>query len=1047
MSFTHLHVATAFSALHGTSLPGELAAEAARHGATALACTDRDGLYGAVPHVRACLASGLSPILGVDLAVLDDQEDGARRRVSGRVVVLAHGGGSPGSGSPESPGAGYRALCRLVSDAHAQGTGRTGDRPPVGVTRKELAARAVDPDSGLPVLTILLGPESDVGLAMHGRRYLRPRTLFKEWLTAMPTGTVTANVVSHLTRPEQPGNTGHAVRMLKLAREHHVPAVLSNAVRAASPEDSARADVLDAARALIPPTNLPGGGPGRLHPPAALLSGQAYLKSPAEMDQVAREIGYAADLRVKDLAQLVQDTERLAGICRLDPVADLGWNRSHLPEASVLGFAQDPQTELVQRCLAAVGRRFPGRPDATLQVVGERMRQELDIIEELGFAGFFLTVAEVSGLAADLGIRAVGQGSGVASMVNHLLGISPVDPLRHGLLFERFLGDRRSREAELLHALPDLTLDVEPARRHHLYQAVFRRFGKDRVALVGTQSVQRPGGSAPGVDFPPEPGLTLGLNAQEVESLARQLRRLSPAGFHEGTPAAPELRDFAARVLECREHEAGPQPDLLTGLPGHADALAEAGPGNPCGVILGNATLLDRTPVQPGRSGLPLSQFDKRDMGSLGLLTLELRGSRMQGVIAHTVREVHRLHPTADEVATAGHHSAGENRGVPDFIHEDGLLDIDAIPLEDGPGYELIRSTHTLGCFPVESAAQRDLVGVMAPRGFTDLLVDLALFGPRRLEGDLIRTFLERRQDRAAAEGIHPSLRPTLEETCGLPLFDEQVMRIFDIMTGCGASVADQFRRALVDPRHQPRLKEHFRQSALQKGHSPELVGEAWEMLSSRGHAGFSKAHGVAFALPSHQSAWLKARHPEAFLAGLWEHEASSHPRELLLAEARRLGVPVLPVDVNHSDEECHVERSGPGQGAGRLGVRLSLKGVPGLSEAERKRLIACRPYATLDELRTRAKVSPGTLRRLAAQGALDSLHRAPDGQTGHSELVRSLQELTARPAGAPRAQVEGQLTLPQLLGDEGDEGDAQLPAGTRTLPRRLPLSARAAGF
>ncbi|QTF73092.1 PHP domain-containing protein [Arthrobacter woluwensis] len=220
MSFTHLHVATAFTPGHGTASPTELAEAAARHGATALACTDRDGLYGAVEHVVACRSHGLDPILGVDLAVLEPDGDGGRGHVSGRVVVLARGGGS-----------GYPALCRLVTDAHAHTPGRAGNTVSVGVTRQELASRSVDPATGSPVLTVLIGPESDVGLAMHGPRYLRPRTLFKEWLAAMPTGTIAAEVVSHHEPQGHRFTTAHAARMLKLAREHHVPAILSNAVR------------------------------------------------------------------------------------------------------------------------------------------------------------------------------------------------------------------------------------------------------------------------------------------------------------------------------------------------------------------------------------------------------------------------------------------------------------------------------------------------------------------------------------------------------------------------------------------------------------------------------------------------------------------------------------------------------------------------------------------------------------------------------------------------------------------------------------------------
>ena len=262
MSFTHLHVSTAFSAHYGVSWPDELAASAAADGATALACTDRDGLYGTVKHLKACMAAGLDAIVGVDLAVLDDDGD-LRTQLGGRVVVLAHG---------HNNGAGYRALCRLISDAHARTSGKAGGAVPVAVTRAELASRTLHPETLQPVLTVLIGPDSDVGRAMGGRRYLRPRTLFKRWLDAMPPGTLASEVVSQLSPPGEALSTAHAVRMLKLAAEHGVPAVLTNAVRYVAEDGAATADVLDSARTL---KSLPELSAAPLLQP----NGQGWLKS------------------------------------------------------------------------------------------------------------------------------------------------------------------------------------------------------------------------------------------------------------------------------------------------------------------------------------------------------------------------------------------------------------------------------------------------------------------------------------------------------------------------------------------------------------------------------------------------------------------------------------------------------------------------------------------------------------------------------------------------------------------------------------------------
>ena len=265
-NFIHLHAATAFSAHFGVSWPEEMAQAAAADGADALAITDRDGLYGAVKHVKACMAAGIDPIIGVDVAVREEVGDVIE--VTGRVVVLAHGGASA------RPGAGYGALCRLISTAHSAPKG------PVGLTLTQLAQGVLDPESGRPVLSVLLGPYSPVGKAMESRKYLLPRSKFKQWKEAMPAGSLVAEITSHLNAPGDPLSTTHAVRMVKLAQEFDVPAVLSNAVRYVNQEDGPIADVLDAAKSIASLAAL-----NTLQP-----TGQAWLKSAAQMGEIARDI-------------------------------------------------------------------------------------------------------------------------------------------------------------------------------------------------------------------------------------------------------------------------------------------------------------------------------------------------------------------------------------------------------------------------------------------------------------------------------------------------------------------------------------------------------------------------------------------------------------------------------------------------------------------------------------------------------------------------------------------------------------------------------------
>ncbi|UTT67965.1 DNA polymerase III subunit alpha [Arthrobacter sp. DNA4] len=986
MSFTHLHVSTAFSAHYGVSWPEELAMAAAADGATALACTDRDGLYGTIKHLKACMAAGIDPIVGVDLAVFDDDGD-HRTQVAGRVVVLARG---------QNNGAGYRALCRLVSDAHARTSGKAGGAVPAAVTRAELASRTLDPQTLKPVLTVLLGPDSDVGRAMGGRRYLRPRTLFKQWLDAMPAGTVVAEIVSQLSAPGTPLSTAHAVRMLRLAEEHQVPAVLANAVRYCAADGAPTADVLDSARTLKSLPELAGE-------PLLQPTGQGWLKTPAQMLGIGKEIISAAGYGAADLKQLMTQTEALADLCRIDPTSDMGWKQPVVPEASVIGISQDPHAELIQRCHAGIGRRFPGATGNAEKEILARLDHELGIIHNLGFSSYFLTVAEVSRMIQDMGVRAAARGSGASSLVNYLIDVSHVNPLQHDLIFERFLSNDRA-------TLPDIDIDVESAERHNVYHRIFERFGSERVTLMSMQNGYRARGAVR------DAGLALGMDDDEVGEIAKQLWRFSARKFREALQEKPELREFAGRV-EQRDAHGNQQLDLLVDLTERLDRLPRHISMHPCGVILGDATLLDRTPVQPSGLGLPMSQFDKHDMDPMGMLKLDVLGVRMQSAMAFAVREIIRIHPSKEEVVKAGNHPAGPEGSGPDYIAANGRIDLNAVPLDDEATYELIRSTHTLGCFQIESPGQRELIGKMAPREFNDLIIDISLFRPGPMKSDMVRPFLEHRHGFAPEVYPHPDLKPVLQETHGVTVFHEQILKTLHVMTGCGLAKADEFRRALSSEAGEAQVEEYFRRHAKAKRYTPEVVDKVWGTLKSFASFGFCKAHGAAFAVPTYQSAWLKTHHPEAFLAGLWEHDPGMYPKRLLVAEARRLGIPILPLDINRSKAEYRVERIGTGRDAGRLGIRLSLNGIYGLSAAELKRVVVSQPYDSLADLRARSRLSKPSIRRLAQLGAFDSLHREAGGTANRADLVHHLQQLQSANGARKGVEVlEGQLSLP--LGD-----------------------------
>ena len=966
--FVHLHCASAYSAHYGVSWPQELVQVAAVDG-NALAITDRDGLYGAVKHVKACQRAGIDPIIGVDLAVLEEGPNGLF--ASGRVVILAHGGAFL------PPGVGYATLCKLISAAH--------ERPLVGLTLEQLAAGVLDQESGKPALTVLLGPASPVGQALHGRKFLVPRTKFQQWRSVMPVGSLVTEIVSHLSEPGEAMSTPHAVRMLRLALEFDVPAVLSNAVRYAKESDAPTADVLDSARNIAPLEQFND----------LQTTGRAWLKSATEMETVARDIMRQSGCSSAELSQLWANTAALADKCRLDPAADLGWGQPRTPEADVLGLSRPAAMELRHRTESRFHQLFSELRGQKGEDARHRLDTELDTISRLGFDSYFLTVAEVSDMIRTMGVRRAARGSGASSLVNYLLGISAVDPIANDLLFERFLSQNRS-------TLPDIDLDVESAQRHNVYRAIFERFGSQRVTLMSMQNSYRARGAVR------DAGLALGIDRNEIDQIAKQLWRFSASSFREALEEKPELRDFAVQVQRSRAAQEGTQLDMLVDLTERLDSLPRHISMHPCGVILGDSSLLNRTPVQPSGMGLPMSQFDKHDMDAMGMLKLDVLGVRMQSAMAYAVREIIRLHPSRAAVAAAGSHATDA-----EFIAEDGTIDLDAVPFDDEPTFELIRSTHTLGCFQIESPGQRELVGKMAPTEFKDLVIDISLFRPGPMQSNMVKPFLENRAGFAAAHYPHPDLIPVLEETHGVTVFHEQVLKTFSTMTGCTLSRSDELRRGLGNPEVEPTIEKYFRENAAEREYPPSVIDEVWGTLKAFGSFGFCKAHGAAFAVPTYQSAWLKTHHPAEFLTGLWEHDPGMYPKRLLVAEARRMGIPILPLDINASSNQYRAERTDTGE----TGIRLSLADVYGLSGTELKRILAAQPFTALADLRDRAKLSRSTLKRLAQLGALDSLHRHAKELTGNTanraDLVAHVNSLPARHSNKRNEPITGQLALP----------------------------------
>jgi error-prone DNA polymerase len=948
MSFTHLNISSAFSAHYGVNRPEQLCAAASSMGAESLAITDRDGLYGAIKHIGACISNGIAPIVGVSLEVTGDKP-------LGRVLILAHGNNS---------GRGWATLCRIISQAQE----RKGKKKDVSIAITDLAHFFKEETS----CTILIGLESslaDIVLTSKSSA----RELAEKWREYFPAPAALAiEVVNHMTEPGKLGSAKHARAMFDLAKTVGIPPVMTNAVRYIEPDGALTADILDSARHLEPL--------GLFTPQP---NAQAWLKPSHQMATLALEITEDT----KESVALLKATELLAQKCFLDPTSDCGWNQPKTPEQSSLGVTENPFEVLWQKSHAAINLRYPGIKAAELATVQHRLSKELIAVNKLGFATYFLTVADVAQMIRDMRIRIAARGSGAGSLINYLLGISSVDPIEEGLLFERFLSTERS-------TLPDIDIDVESARRHEIYRAIFRRYGGNRVTLLSMQSTYRGRGAVR------DGGMALGLDDQQVDEIAKNMWRFSAKNFRSEMSNKPELAEFSKLTESDRKL------NLLVDITQRLDRLPRHISMHPCGVILGNSRLLDLTPTEPSGMGLPMSQFDKDDMDPMGFLKLDVLGVRMQSAMAYTIKEIKRVKKVD--------------------------LDLDKVPRDDPAVYKMIRTTNTLGLFQIESPGQRELTGKHQPTKFNDLTMQISLFRPGPMKGNMIKPYLDGRHGFIQPDYMHPDLREILKESYGIVVFHEQLMRIMQVMTGCTLARADEMRRQLGKPDKTRLVQRYFKKAAAARDYTPAVIDRVWSILEGFGSFGFCKAHGAAFAVPTYHSAWLKTHYPTEFIAGLLTHDPGMYPKRLLLAEARRLKVQLLGIDVNHSTNQYVVQQTRQ-----ELGVRVSLGEITGISKPEMDRIICEQPYKDVTDFYLRARPSRRTLERLALVGALDSIAGVSKEESVHnrSDLLVKVRQLSSK--AAPRVD-KNQLTFDLKNLD-------QLPVGNSPPSRQQELEAEMA--
>jgi error-prone DNA polymerase len=907
--YAELRCKSSFSFLRGASHPEELVACAVELELAGLALADVNGLYGVVRAHAEARRRGLPLIVGAEIACVDLSPGPFR---ASPLVLLA------------MDREGYASLCRLLSEAHCGAPpgedGAPARRQTVDLPFRKVAERA----RGL----FALFPGVD------GEAAARLRDAFGRRLALA------------VARHHVAGEETRIGATRSIGRRLGIRVAVTND---AHTHDRRRQPLQDVLTCIRLGTTVEKAG-RRLFPNA-----ERTLKGAEE-----------TALLWPDFPEGLENAVEIADACRfrldeihgehpLPPVlATPGEPRTAAGDKPPPYTPADPLEEGVDLCAVTgmpllrtlVDRgarwRWNGPPP---EEVRRQITKELDLVEQLDYASYFLTVWDIVRFARERGILCQGRGSAANSVLCYCLGITSIDPVRMGLLFERFISVERGEP-------PDIDVDFEHERREKVIQYVYARYGRDRAGMV-CEVISYRGRSALR-----DVGKALGLSLAQVERLSRLL------GAHE------DLASVTPGILAQAGLDAAASPVVrqtlllareLQGFPRHLSIHVG-------GFIITRRPLCETVPIEPAAMrGRTVVQWDKDDIAELGLLKVDLLGLGMLTALSRCLKLLAAHHPGP---------TAPTPTPWPDSLA--------TIPAEDPAVYEMVSRADTIGVFQIESRAQMSLLPRLKPRRFYDLVISVAIIRPGPIQGGMVHPFLRRRDGLEPVRYPYAPLAAVLEKTLGVPLFQEQAMRLAVVAAGFTPGEADELRRVMTHKRSHERMESM--KSRLVAGMAERNIPRAdaeeifRQLLGFAGY-GFPESHAASFALLVYASAWLKLHHPAAFACALLDSQPMGfYAPHTLVEDAKRHGVEVRGADVVRSDWESTLEGEDPGRSprqGERPALRVGLCVVRGLPRAVGEAVAAARrdrPFASIADLARRAALSPAWLERLAAAGALRGL-------------------------------------------------------------------------
>jgi DNA polymerase-3 subunit alpha len=807
----------------------DLVKQAAEFNMKAIALTDHDGLYGAIQFYKKAKKAGIKPIIGCEIRIKDNQKS---NQVYHFILLV-------------KDKEGYGNLCQIITKAHLSNPGSIPaiEKDILAKYNKGIIGLSGCDKGGIPLLLSQKKTEQAEEAACWHQQVFGKNNFYLE-------------LSFHGLPQEKEINS----QLIEMGQKLKIPVVATNNVHYLEKSQASSQGLLNKIANL--------GTKERFYH-QKLKTDEYYFKSPSEMEKIFFQV-----------PQALKNTIEIAEKCNLE--FNLG--EIHLP-AYPLPSSYSAQDYLKKLCLKGLKKYYPVPSPKVIK----RLQYELKIINQMGFAGYFLIVRDIVRFAKQNNIPVgPGKGSSAGSLVSYLLNITEVDPLKYQLFFERFLNPERID-------LPDIDIDFGQLGREKVISYIFKKFGNNRVTHVSTTSTYAARSAIR------DTGRALGFLPREINKIAQLMPIFSSPGvIRASLKHLPELQKLPQAQEPLKSLFSFAQ--TIEGIPRHLSVHASS-------MIISDRPLSEVVPLEMTNQGEIVSQYEKESIKDLGLLKMDILGSRSLTIIKKTLETLKEKNVN---------------------------INLSKIPLDDKATFSALQKGKTLGVFQLESSGMSSLLRRLFPSHLNDLIAALSLYRPGPLDSGMTEHYLKRKQGEEEIDYLHPKLKPILKDTYGVILYQEQVIQVVSVFAGLSLGEADLFRRAISSrsPVEMERQRDNFLKKAINQGNTKKEAEKIFNLISKFAHYGFNEAHSTSYALISFVTCYLKVHYPAYYLASMLTYGMGYYSPDRYIQEARRFKVKVLLPDINKSGAGFTVEDGD---------IRVGLGKIKGMGEKHLKSILSLR--------------------------------------------------------------------------------------------------------